>query len=140
MKRYTTNYLTSVAFYFAWLWPVIMGIILIFWLRDFKNNWLLILIFYPLWVFLEFLAIKYMSKDIIIDKAGIAITSSNHIQRANWSDIIELREYLFGQGELFYELITKDKKKVGFTSSIKNCGELLKEIENRTGLKFKQKL
>lgn len=139
-KHYTTNYLVSVAFYFVWVWPIVIVIITIPMIRDLKNTWPAMLVFYPVCIFLEFLAIKYMRKDIVIDDEGITITSSQHVQKAHWSDIVELKEYLFGQGELFYDLIAKDKKKVGFTSSLKNIDDLLHEIETRTGLKFKQRL
>ncbi len=140
MKYYQTNKFKSVLFYVAILLPFLIILITFVMLPHIKEYWSALLFFYIFVLPMEYVAIKYWKVNIIINEEGIEIKSSKRILKTEWANIIELKELLFGQGEFFYELKTKDKKKIGFTSSIENCGDLLREIENRTGLKFKQRL
>ncbi len=89
---------------------------------------------------LEFFAIKYRKIEVTLDGVGITVKSANLVYKADWNEIIDLKEFLFGQGQFLYELKTKNNKKISFNDSIENCSDLLKEIESRTGLKFKQRL
>ena len=139
IKSYKTNK-GKFLFFSAILFPAIAIIITIPMLREIKNSWPAMVFFYLFFFILEFFIIRYGKTEIILDKEKISIKRSNKIKQAGLSDIIELKEFLFGPGELFYELKTKDKKILGFSSVVENCDDLLKEIESRTGLKFKQRL
>ena len=139
-KIYTTNYFRSVLFYASILVPLVVILITIPMVKDLKNSWPAIVIFYPLFFLLEFLFIRYMKTVVTIDDEGMCLRNHNLSYEAQWSEVVQLREYLFGQGELFYELLTKDNKKISFSSSIEDCSDLLKEIEEHTKLKFKQRI
>lgn len=89
---------------------------------------------------MEYAVIKLWKVNIMIDEKGIEIKRSNLIDKVEWTEIVELKEYVYGAGETSYVLKLRNKKILGFTSSIENCDDLLKEIENHTGLKFKQRI
>lgn len=110
IKSYKTSRAKFV-FFSAILLPAIAIIITIPMLRDFKNSWPAIVFFYFFFFILEFFIRKYGNIEITLDKEGITVKRSNKIEQAEWSNIVELKEFLFAPGgELFYELKTKDKK------------------------------
>lgn len=139
-KHYETNRFVSVLFYTAILFPFLVIYITYGISSPIEKLWPALLFFYVFAFPMEYAAIKFWKVNITIDEKGIEIRRSKQIQKAEWANIAELKEYIYGAGEFFYNLKTKDKKIIGFTSSIRNRDDLLKEIENRTGLKFKTRI
>lgn len=139
-KHYETNKFVSVLFYTAILWPFLIIYIMYVLSSRIKELWPIIVFFCIFGFSMEYAAIKFWKVNITIDEKGIEIRRSKHIQKAEWVDIVELKMYVYGAGEFFYNLKKKDKKIIGFTSSIRNCDELVKEIESHTGLKFKTRI
>ena len=140
VKHYETNRFVCVSFYLAILWPPLIIYITYISSSPIEELWPLLVFIYIFAFPMEYFAIKLWKVNITIDEKGIEIRRSKQIQKAEWANIAELKEYIYGAGEFFYNLKTKDKKIIGFTSSIRNRDDLLKEIENRTGLKFKTRI
>ena len=142
VKHYQTNKFKSISFYVSILLPFLIIYLTIVTFRYSRNflDILPLLVFYIFILPIEYAVIKLWKVDIVIDKKGIKIKRSKLIDRADWTEIVELKTYLYGAGETSYMLKTKNKKILGFTSSIENYNHLLKEVEQRTGLKFKQRL
>lgn len=140
-KYYKTNRFKSVAFYFAICWPLLTIFLTILMLPHIRDYWFAILFLYLYSIPLEFTAIRYGKVEIGVDEEAITIKRGNKLASTKWADIKELKVLLFNWGwELSYQLITKDKKILGFGDSIEDCGNLIKEIELRTGLKFNKRL
>jgi len=150
IKHYKTNYLKS--FFIIFLVPIVALVITIPLLRDFKNSWPAILFGYPIFLFIEFLVIKYRKVEVTIDDEGIEIKRWREATKAKWSDIKRFEVSLYNwSGGLSYSLIVTDKllfgfvvtdsrKILGFSDSLENCDDLIREIENHTGLKLKKTL
>jgi len=120
---------------------ILTAFISIFALGDLKENWLSLIFAYFFISLLIIIILYYRQVVIAINEDGIEIKYGDNLNKAKWSDIIELKELLFAPGgELSYKLITKNKKSLVFTTAIRNCDDLIREIETRTGLKFKQRL
>lgn len=142
VKHYQTNKFKSASFYVSIFLPFLIIYFTILSIRYGRNlqDIIPLLFFYIFVLPIEYALIKLWKVSITIDVKGIEIKRSNLINKAEWTEIIELKEYVYGAGETSYMLKTRSKKVLGFTSSIEECSDLLKEIESRTGLKFKQRL
>ncbi len=140
-KYYKTNNLKSVFFYLSFFLPILMIYFAILMLPSIKKYWPALVFLYMFFIPLEFIAIKYRKTEVNIDDNGIEIKSGNKISKANWNEITKFEVLLFNWGwELSYQLVTKDKKILGFGDSLHNYDDLIKEIESRTGLKLKKTL
>ena len=140
VKYYRTNKLKSVSFYFSILFLFLIILLTSVILPHSKEYWSALVFFYIFAFPIEYAAIKLWKVNIVIDEKGIEIKRSKLVEKTEWTEIIELKEYVYGAGETSYMLKTRNKKILGFTSSIEKCSDLLREIESRTGLKFKQRL